>query len=91
MSRGCKEQHRQIEVRFFPPRYYLLFISLGITANLFVFLFSLFVTALSIHKIIMCEFKTSEQMSLMMGDIPRLLDLIWSWISPSGGDEDIFR
>ncbi|KAL7603921.1 nuclear pore complex protein NUP107 [Lactuca sativa] len=41
--RGCKEQHRQIE------------------------------------------------MSLMLGDIPRLLDLIWSWISPSGGDEDIFR
>ncbi|CAI9304310.1 unnamed protein product [Lactuca saligna] len=24
-------------------------------------------------------------------DIPRLLDLIWSWMSPSGGDEDIFR
>ncbi|KAJ9568502.1 hypothetical protein OSB04_004468 [Centaurea solstitialis] len=43
VSRGCKEQHRQIE------------------------------------------------MSLMLGDIPRLLDLIWSWISPSGGDEDIFR
>ncbi|CAH1443681.1 unnamed protein product [Lactuca virosa] len=43
VTRGCKEQHRQIE------------------------------------------------MSLMLGDIPRLLDLIWSWISPSGGDEDIFR
>ncbi|KAI3521334.1 hypothetical protein L1887_10797 [Cichorium endivia] len=43
VSRGCKEQHRQIE------------------------------------------------MSLMLGDIPSLLDLIWSWISPSGGDEDIFR
>ncbi|PWA80951.1 hypothetical protein CTI12_AA191640 [Artemisia annua] len=43
VSRGCKEQHRQIE------------------------------------------------MSLMMVDIPRLLDLIWSWISPSGNDEDIFR
>ncbi|GJZ04016.1 nuclear pore complex protein NUP107 [Tanacetum coccineum] len=43
VSRGCKEQHRQIE------------------------------------------------MNLMMVDIPRLLDLIWSWISPSGNDEDIFR
>ncbi|XP_071731961.1 nuclear pore complex protein NUP107 isoform X2 [Rutidosis leptorrhynchoides] len=31
------------------------------------------------------------EMSLMIGHIPRLLDLIWSWISPSGGDEDIFR
>ncbi|KAK1434256.1 hypothetical protein QVD17_11176 [Tagetes erecta] len=43
VSRGCKEQHRQIE------------------------------------------------MNLMTGDIPCLLDLIWSWISPSGGNEDIFR
>ncbi|KAK9066146.1 hypothetical protein SSX86_013467 [Deinandra increscens subsp. villosa] len=43
VSRGCKEQHRQIE------------------------------------------------MNLMTGDIPGLLDLIWSWISPSGGNEDIFR
>ncbi|KAI7735809.1 hypothetical protein M8C21_000571 [Ambrosia artemisiifolia] len=43
VARGCKEQHRQIE------------------------------------------------MNLMTGDIPGLLDLIWSWISPSGGNEDIFR
>ncbi|KAL8230247.1 hypothetical protein R6Q57_000025 [Mikania cordata] len=43
VSRGCKEQHRQIE------------------------------------------------MNLMTGDIPGLLDLIWSWISPSGGNEDFFR
>ncbi|XP_076889384.1 nuclear pore complex protein NUP107-like isoform X2 [Bidens hawaiensis] len=43
VSRGCKEQHRQIE------------------------------------------------MNLMTGDVPGLLDLIWSWISPSGGNEDIFR
>ncbi|KAI3786220.1 hypothetical protein L1987_45355 [Smallanthus sonchifolius] len=43
VSRGCKEQHRQIE------------------------------------------------MNLMTGDIPGLLDLIWLWISPSGGNEDIFR
>ncbi|GMP40746.1 hypothetical protein CsSME_00011074 [Camellia sinensis var. sinensis] len=25
------------------------------------------------------------QMNLMMGDIPHLLDVIWSWISPSEG------
>ncbi|XP_043705825.1 nuclear pore complex protein NUP107 [Telopea speciosissima] len=43
VSRGCKEQHRQIE------------------------------------------------MNLMLGDIPRLLDLIWSWISPSEVDNNEFR
>ncbi|KAL6144439.1 hypothetical protein ACLB2K_055132 [Fragaria x ananassa] len=30
------------------------------------------------------------EMILMVGDIPRLLDLIWSWIAPSE-DENIFR
>lgn len=30
------------------------------------------------------------EMNLMLGDIPHLLDLIWSWISPSE-DQDIFR
>ncbi|KAL8118826.1 nuclear pore complex protein NUP107 [Apium graveolens] len=43
VHRGCKEQHRQIE------------------------------------------------MSLMLGDIPQLLDLIWSWISPSEDDQNVFR
>lgn len=33
----------------------------------------------------------SEQMNLMLGDIPRLLDLIWSWISPSEDDRNVFR
>ncbi|KAJ4958550.1 hypothetical protein NE237_025661 [Protea cynaroides] len=43
VSRGCKEQHRQIE------------------------------------------------MNLMMGDISRLLDLLWSWISPSETNNNDFR
>ncbi|XP_010685276.1 nuclear pore complex protein NUP107 isoform X2 [Beta vulgaris subsp. vulgaris] len=43
VTRGCKEQHRQIE------------------------------------------------MNLMSGDIPHLLDLVWSWISPSDDDQNAFR
>lgn len=43
VSRGCKEQHRQIE------------------------------------------------MDLMLGNIPHLLDMIWSWIAPSEDDQNIFR
>ncbi|XP_010261755.1 PREDICTED: nuclear pore complex protein NUP107 isoform X1 [Nelumbo nucifera] len=43
VSRGCKEQHRQIE------------------------------------------------MNLMVGDIPHLLELLWSWISPSEDDQNVFR
>ncbi|GAB4850018.1 hypothetical protein Ancab_029316 [Ancistrocladus abbreviatus] len=43
VTRGCKEQHRQIE------------------------------------------------MNLMVGDIPHLLDLVWSWISPSGDDQSVYR
>ncbi|KAG9154958.1 hypothetical protein Leryth_012143 [Lithospermum erythrorhizon] len=31
------------------------------------------------------------EMSLMLGDIPSLMDLIWSWISPSENDEKLFR
>lgn len=31
------------------------------------------------------------QMKLMEGNIPALLDLIWSWIAPSEEDESIFR
>ncbi|CAL5379618.1 unnamed protein product [Camellia sinensis] len=30
-------------------------------------------------------------MNLMMGDIPHLLDVIWSWISPSEDEENVFR
>lgn len=31
------------------------------------------------------------EMKLMMGDIPHLLDLVWSWISPSEDGQDLFR
>ncbi|XP_062008772.1 nuclear pore complex protein NUP107 [Rosa rugosa] len=31
------------------------------------------------------------EMILMLGDIPRLLDLIWSWIAPSEDDQNVFR
>lgn len=31
------------------------------------------------------------EMNLMVGDIPHLLDLIWSWISPSEDDQNVFR
>ncbi|XP_010111983.2 nuclear pore complex protein NUP107 [Morus notabilis] len=30
------------------------------------------------------------EMVLMSGDIPRLLDLIWSWIAPSDDDQSVF-
>ncbi|KAF7843626.1 nuclear pore complex protein NUP107 [Senna tora] len=30
------------------------------------------------------------QMTLMVGDIPHLLDLIWSWIAPSEDDQNVF-
>ncbi|KAH9625255.1 hypothetical protein KSS87_022165 [Heliosperma pusillum] len=33
----------------------------------------------------------TEQMNLMSGDIPRLLELVWSWISPSDDDQNAFR
>ncbi|RVW52206.1 Nuclear pore complex protein NUP107 [Vitis vinifera] len=51
VTRGCKEQHRQIEARF------------------------------SLRK----------RMNLMVGDIPHLVDLLWSWISPSEDDQNVFR
>ncbi|XP_020254733.1 nuclear pore complex protein NUP107 isoform X2 [Asparagus officinalis] len=31
------------------------------------------------------------EMNLMIGDIARLLDLIWSWISPSEDDQNVLR
>nr|CAN65015.1 hypothetical protein VITISV_027354 [Vitis vinifera] len=30
-------------------------------------------------------------MNLMVGDIPHLVDLLWSWISPSEDDQNVFR
>lgn len=31
------------------------------------------------------------EMNLMSGDIPHLLDLLWSWISPSDDNQNVFR
>ncbi|KAL9274262.1 Nuclear pore complex protein NUP107-like protein [Drosera capensis] len=31
------------------------------------------------------------QMNLMLGDVQRLLELLWSWISPSEDNQDIYR
>ncbi|CAI0419242.1 unnamed protein product [Linum tenue] len=31
------------------------------------------------------------QMNMMLGNIPHLLDMIWSWIAPSEDDENVFR
>ncbi|XP_011048583.1 PREDICTED: nuclear pore complex protein NUP107 [Populus euphratica] len=31
------------------------------------------------------------EMDLMLGNIPHLLDMIWSWIAPSEDDQNIFR
>nr|XP_043615139.1 nuclear pore complex protein NUP107 isoform X2 [Erigeron canadensis] len=48
----------------------------------------------SVHEAVSRECKEPHrqiEMCLMMVDIPRLLDLIWSWISSSAGDEDFFR
>lgn len=36
-------------------------------------------------------FPPYKQMNLMSGDIPHLLDLVWSWISPSDDDQNAFR
>uniref|UniRef100_A0A803LDI3 Nuclear pore complex protein n=1 Tax=Chenopodium quinoa TaxID=63459 RepID=A0A803LDI3_CHEQI len=55
VTRGCKEQHRQIEASISLEHFDVLL------------------------------------MNLMSGDIPHLLDLVWSWISPSDDDQNSFR
>ncbi|CAL5381076.1 unnamed protein product [Camellia sinensis] len=48
----------------------------------------------SVHEAITQECKEQHrqiEMNLMMGDIPHLLDVIWSWISPSEDEENVFR
>ncbi|CAL5330400.1 unnamed protein product [Camellia sinensis] len=48
----------------------------------------------SVHEAITQECKEQHrqiEMNLMMGDIPHLLDVIWSWISPSEDEEKVFR
>ncbi|GMP40711.1 hypothetical protein CsSME_00011051 [Camellia sinensis var. sinensis] len=48
----------------------------------------------SVHEAITqeCEEQHRQiEMNLMMGDIPHLLDVKWSWISPSEDEENVFR
>ncbi|CAL5321768.1 unnamed protein product [Camellia sinensis] len=48
----------------------------------------------SVHEVITQEYKEQHrqiEMNLMMGDIPHLLDVMWSWISPSEDGENVFR
>ncbi|CAL5379278.1 unnamed protein product [Camellia sinensis] len=48
----------------------------------------------SVHEAITQECKEQHrqiEMNLMMGDIPHLLDVMWSWISPSEDGENVFR
>ncbi|CAL5381192.1 unnamed protein product [Camellia sinensis] len=47
-----------------------------------------------VHEAITQECKEQHrqiEMNLMMGDIPHLLDVMWSWISPSEDGENVFR
>lgn len=48
----------------------------------------------SVHETVARGCKEQQrqiQMNLMLVDIPRLLDLIWLWISPSEDEENVFR
>ncbi|KAK4479532.1 hypothetical protein RD792_015048 [Penstemon davidsonii] len=48
----------------------------------------------TVHEVVVRACKEQQrqiEMNLMLGDIPHLLDLIWSWISPSDNDDNIFR
>ncbi|KAI4355403.1 hypothetical protein L6164_004182 [Bauhinia variegata] len=48
----------------------------------------------TVHETVTRQCKEQQrqiEMILMVGDIPRLLDLIWSWIAPSEDDQNVFR
>lgn len=48
----------------------------------------------TVHEIVARSCKEQQrqiEMNLMLGDIPSLLDIIWSWISPSEDDETFSR
>ncbi|KAK2979499.1 hypothetical protein RJ640_008383, partial [Escallonia rubra] len=48
----------------------------------------------SVHEAVtrVCKEQQRQiEMNLMLGDIPHLLDLVWSWISPSEEEENVFR
>nr|KYP41292.1 Retrovirus-related Pol polyprotein from transposon TNT 1-94 [Cajanus cajan] len=47
-----------------------------------------------IHEIVTRQCKEQQrqiQMTLMLGDVPRVLDLIWSWIAPTEDNQNVFR
>ncbi|KAK2353328.1 nuclear pore complex protein [Trifolium repens] len=47
-----------------------------------------------IHETVTRQCKEQQrqiQMSLMLADIPHVLDLIWSWIAPLEDDQNVFR
>ncbi|XP_015061459.1 nuclear pore complex protein NUP107 [Solanum pennellii] len=48
----------------------------------------------TVHEVVARSCKEQQrqiEMNLMLGDIPSLLDIIWSWISPSEDDEAFFK
>ncbi|RAL46345.1 hypothetical protein DM860_015338 [Cuscuta australis] len=48
----------------------------------------------TVHEVVAQSCKEQHrqiEMNLMLGDIPHMLDLIWSWISPAEYDETMFR
>ncbi|KAK6914661.1 Nuclear pore protein 84/107 [Dillenia turbinata] len=48
----------------------------------------------TVHEAVTRECKEQHrqiEMNLMVGDIPHLMDLLWSWISPSDDDDNVFR
>ncbi|KAK4726467.1 hypothetical protein R3W88_031384 [Solanum pinnatisectum] len=48
----------------------------------------------TVHEVVTRSCKEQQrqiEMNLMLGNIPSLLDIIWSWISPSEDDETFFK
>ncbi|KAI9102934.1 hypothetical protein K1719_023373 [Acacia pycnantha] len=47
-----------------------------------------------VHETVTRQCKEQQrqiEMILMIGDIPRLLDIMWSWIAPSDDDQNVYR
>ncbi|THG15317.1 hypothetical protein TEA_008785 [Camellia sinensis var. sinensis] len=87
ITEECKEQHRQIEV--YCAFIGLLLYLLSRLSNVAIVLVSAVLNNMSLASLLLLIIDV--QMNLMMGDIPHLLDVIWSWISPSEDEENVFR
>ncbi|THG22923.1 hypothetical protein TEA_026970 [Camellia sinensis var. sinensis] len=87
ITQECKEQHRQIEV--YCAFIGLLLYLLSCLSNVAIVLVSAVLNNMSLASLLLLIIDV--QMNLMMGDIPHLLDVIWSWISPSEDEENVFR